>query len=77
MFALNNDVVMMNDLARQVLDPSEQSILLGQAADLTNMLAKGIEATTPFWEGALRTGLSLSMGGSAAPFMGDEQDATQ
>jgi transcriptional regulator of acetoin/glycerol metabolism len=32
-FALNNDVVMMNDHARQVLDPGEQSILLGQAAE--------------------------------------------
>jgi sigma-54 dependent transcriptional regulator, acetoin dehydrogenase operon transcriptional activator AcoR len=32
-FALNNDVVMMNDLARQVLDPAEQAILLGQAAE--------------------------------------------
>ena len=28
-FALNNDVVMMNDNARQVLDPAEQSVLLG------------------------------------------------
>ncbi|MFG1708852.1 sigma-54-dependent Fis family transcriptional regulator [Nonomuraea sp. M3C6] len=32
-FAFNNDVVMMNYHARQVLDPSEQSILLGQAAE--------------------------------------------
>jgi sigma-54 dependent transcriptional regulator, acetoin dehydrogenase operon transcriptional activator AcoR len=32
-FALNNDVVMMNDHARQVLDPGEQAILLGQAAE--------------------------------------------
>jgi sigma-54 dependent transcriptional regulator, acetoin dehydrogenase operon transcriptional activator AcoR len=32
-FALNNDVVMMNDYARQVLDPAEQSVLLGQAAE--------------------------------------------
>lgn len=32
-FAISDDVVMMNDLARQVLDPGEQSILLGQAAD--------------------------------------------
>ncbi|WP_203713921.1 sigma-54-dependent Fis family transcriptional regulator [Asanoa siamensis] len=31
--ALNNDVVMMNDNARQVLDPTEQSILLAQAAE--------------------------------------------
>src|SRR5690348_2623202 len=32
-FALNNDVVMMNDYARQVLDPGEQSVLLAQAAE--------------------------------------------
>jgi transcriptional regulator of acetoin/glycerol metabolism len=32
-FALNNDVVMMNDNARQVLDPAEQSVLLAQAAE--------------------------------------------
>jgi transcriptional regulator of acetoin/glycerol metabolism len=32
-FALNNDVVMMNDTARQVLDPAEQSVLLAQAAE--------------------------------------------
>jgi transcriptional regulator of acetoin/glycerol metabolism len=32
-FALNNDVVMMNEYARQVLDPSDQSVLLGHAAE--------------------------------------------
>jgi sigma-54 dependent transcriptional regulator, acetoin dehydrogenase operon transcriptional activator AcoR len=32
-FALNNEVVMMNDYARQVLDPGEQSVLLAQAAE--------------------------------------------
>ncbi|MBU2666895.1 GAF domain-containing protein [Actinoplanes bogorensis] len=32
-FALNNDVVMMNDNARHVLDPAEQSLLLSQAAE--------------------------------------------
>ena len=31
--ALNNDVVMMNDYARQVLDPGDQAVLLGQAAE--------------------------------------------
>ncbi len=31
--ALNNDVVMMNDYARHVLDPADQVVLLGQAAD--------------------------------------------
>ena len=32
-FALNNDMVMMNEYARQVLSPGDQSALLGQAAD--------------------------------------------
>jgi len=32
-FALNNDVVMMNDNARHALDPAEQSVLLAQAAE--------------------------------------------
>jgi transcriptional regulator of acetoin/glycerol metabolism len=32
-FALNNDVVMMNDTARHVLDPAEQAMLLAQAAE--------------------------------------------
>jgi sigma-54 dependent transcriptional regulator, acetoin dehydrogenase operon transcriptional activator AcoR len=31
--ALDNDVVMMNDYARQVLDPGDQVVLLGQAAN--------------------------------------------
>ncbi len=31
--ALNNNVVMMNDYARQVLDPGDQVVLLGQAAE--------------------------------------------
>jgi transcriptional regulator of acetoin/glycerol metabolism len=31
--ALNNDMVMMNDYARQVLDPGDQVVLLGQAAE--------------------------------------------
>jgi sigma-54 dependent transcriptional regulator, acetoin dehydrogenase operon transcriptional activator AcoR len=31
--ALNNDIVMMNDYARQVLDPGDQVVLLGQAAE--------------------------------------------
>ncbi len=31
--ALNHDVVMMNDYARQVLDPGDQGVLLGQAAE--------------------------------------------
>jgi len=31
-FAMNSDVVMMNDYARQTLDPADQTVLLGQAA---------------------------------------------
>jgi sigma-54 dependent transcriptional regulator, acetoin dehydrogenase operon transcriptional activator AcoR len=31
--ALNDDVVMMNDHARRVLDPSDQAVLLGQAGE--------------------------------------------
>jgi sigma-54 dependent transcriptional regulator, acetoin dehydrogenase operon transcriptional activator AcoR len=31
--ALNNDVVMMNDHARQVLEPGDQAVLLGQAGE--------------------------------------------
>jgi transcriptional regulator of acetoin/glycerol metabolism len=31
--ALNNDVVMMNDYARQTLDPADQTVLLGHAAE--------------------------------------------
>ena len=53
-FALNNDVVMMNDQARHVLSPAEQSLLLSQAAEalagrnptaaLTVVLPSGAEA---------------------------------
>src|SRR3954469_13739761 len=32
-FAVNNDVVMMNDNARHALDPAEQAVLLAQAAE--------------------------------------------
>lgn len=32
-FALNNDVVMMNDYARQVLSPDDQAVMLGEAAE--------------------------------------------
>jgi transcriptional regulator of acetoin/glycerol metabolism len=31
-FAINSDVVMLNDYARQTLDPADQTVLLGQAA---------------------------------------------
>jgi transcriptional regulator of acetoin/glycerol metabolism len=31
-FAMNSDVVMMNEYARQTLDPADQTVLLGQAA---------------------------------------------
>jgi transcriptional regulator of acetoin/glycerol metabolism len=32
-FAINNDMVMMNEYARRVLDPGDQSVLLAQAAE--------------------------------------------
>lgn len=32
-FALNNDVVMMNDYARQVLSPADQAVMLSEAAE--------------------------------------------
>jgi transcriptional regulator of acetoin/glycerol metabolism len=32
-FALNNDMVMMNEYARQMLGPADQTVLLGQAAE--------------------------------------------
>jgi transcriptional regulator of acetoin/glycerol metabolism len=34
--ALSRDTVMLNDYARQVLDPADQSVLLGQAAEALN-----------------------------------------
>jgi sigma-54 dependent transcriptional regulator, acetoin dehydrogenase operon transcriptional activator AcoR len=46
--ALNNDVVMMNDHARQVLDPADQSALLGQAAEVLAARHRGsVEVTLP------------------------------
>jgi sigma-54 dependent transcriptional regulator, acetoin dehydrogenase operon transcriptional activator AcoR len=33
-FAISNDVVMLNEHARQVLDPGDQAVLLGQAAEV-------------------------------------------
>ncbi len=51
--ALNNDVVMMNDHARQVLDPGDQGLLLSQAAEalttrqsctVTVQLPSGVQA---------------------------------
>ena len=51
--ALNNDVVMMNEYARQVLDPGDQGVLLSQAAEalagqqagtVTVQLPSGVQA---------------------------------
>jgi sigma-54 dependent transcriptional regulator, acetoin dehydrogenase operon transcriptional activator AcoR len=53
--ALNNDVVMMNDHARQVLDPGDQAVLLGQAGEA---LAGG---KTGAVEVELPTGLTARM----------------
>ena len=42
-FAFNSDVAMMNEYARQALDPAAQSVLLGQAAEV---LTSGHATTT-------------------------------
>ncbi len=34
MLAIGNDVVMMNDYARRILDPADQAALIGQAAEV-------------------------------------------
>ncbi|GAA0447754.1 Fis family transcriptional regulator [Paractinoplanes deccanensis] len=46
-FALNNDVVMMNDAARHALDPAEQAVLLAEAAEA---LAGRNPSTSPMVE---------------------------
>jgi transcriptional regulator of acetoin/glycerol metabolism len=47
-FALNNDVVMMNEYAREVLDPGDQSVLLGRAAEaLAGRHAGPVEVDLP------------------------------
>jgi len=43
LLAFNDDVVMMNDLARRLLDPADQSVLLGHA---TQVLAEGRTSAT-------------------------------
>ncbi|HEX4722124.1 MAG TPA: GAF domain-containing protein [Pseudonocardiaceae bacterium] len=53
--AFNDDVVMMNDRARRLLDPADQSVLLGHA---TTALAEGREATATL---ALPTGGKVRM----------------
>src|SRR6266568_9641744 len=46
--ALNNDVVMMNDRARQVLDPGDQAVLLGQADEAMSVGRAGaVEVELP------------------------------
>src|SRR5258708_6240125 len=53
--ALNNDVVMMNDRARQVLDPGDQAVLLGQAGEALGTGRAGAV------QGGLPTGLTARM----------------
>jgi transcriptional regulator of acetoin/glycerol metabolism len=53
--ALNNDVLMMNEYARRVLDPGDQIVLLGQAAEA---LASGRPGAT---EVELPTGVTARM----------------
>jgi sigma-54 dependent transcriptional regulator, acetoin dehydrogenase operon transcriptional activator AcoR len=46
--ALNNDVVIMNEYAREVLDPGDQSVLLGRAAEaLAGRHAGPVEVDLP------------------------------
>jgi sigma-54 dependent transcriptional regulator, acetoin dehydrogenase operon transcriptional activator AcoR len=46
--ALNHDVVMMNDFARQALDPGDQVVLLGQAAEaLASRHSAAVEIELP------------------------------
>jgi transcriptional regulator of acetoin/glycerol metabolism len=53
--AFNDDIVMMNDQARKLLDPADQSVLLGHA---TQALSEGREATATV---ALPTGGKVRM----------------
>jgi transcriptional regulator of acetoin/glycerol metabolism len=53
--AFNDDIVMMNDQARKLLDPADQSVLLGHA---TQALSEGREATATV---ALPTGGKVKM----------------
>jgi transcriptional regulator of acetoin/glycerol metabolism len=65
--ALNNDIVMMNDYARQVLDPADQVVLLGQAAEaLASRHPGAVMAELP-------TGLVARM--HCRPVHGDERGA--
>ncbi|HEY0806406.1 MAG TPA: helix-turn-helix domain-containing protein, partial [Pseudonocardiaceae bacterium] len=59
--AFNDDVVMMNDQARKLLDPADQSVLLGHA---TQALAEGREATATVF---LPTGGKVRMQCRRAP----------
>ncbi|GAB3895624.1 hypothetical protein GCM10029964_075800 [Kibdelosporangium lantanae] len=54
LLAFNDDVVMMNDLARRLLDPADQSVLLGHASQV---LAEGRASATI----ALPTGSKVRM----------------
>ena len=46
--AIGNDVVMMNDYARRILDPADQAALIGQAAEvLTRRSAGAVTADLP------------------------------
>ena len=48
MLALNHDVVMMNDFARQALDPGDQVVLLGQATEsLASRHSAAVEIELP------------------------------
>jgi sigma-54 dependent transcriptional regulator, acetoin dehydrogenase operon transcriptional activator AcoR len=64
--ALNHDVVMMNEHARQVLDPGDQAVLLGQA---TETLASGRHSAAVMVE--LPTGAKARL--HCRPLRGDDR----
>ncbi|HEY7593845.1 MAG TPA: GAF domain-containing protein [Actinophytocola sp.] len=43
--AFNSDLVMMNDRARQLLDPGDQSVIIGQATQILTERGRGATAT--------------------------------
>jgi sigma-54 dependent transcriptional regulator, acetoin dehydrogenase operon transcriptional activator AcoR len=68
-FALSRDTVILNDYARQVLDPADQSVLLGQAAEALNSGQHGpVQVALP--TGATARLYCRPLDGSAPPRAG-------
>jgi transcriptional regulator of acetoin/glycerol metabolism len=66
--AFNSDLVMMNDRARQLLDPSDQTVLIGQA---TQLLTEGGRAATA----TLATGTKVHL--RCRPVPGQDADEVE